>query len=238
MERHVAQARGGPDPIAVMVPRCSGVNEASQPADTLRGVQSAALPLPKSRKGRQRHQQILETAMRAFAVQGYRKVSLATIATEVGITEQGAMHYFPTKEHLLIGVLEYRDERDTENLARLAERHPDLTLLDVLAAQMRHNIEEQPALAALYSVLMAESVDPEHAAHAWFTERNRRVRAQLAEGVAQAQARDHIRADLGPADVAAQIVALFDGLALQWSLDPQRVDAVGAMRSFLQSLCP
>lgn len=57
---------------------------------------------------------MLEAAARAFSVQGYRKVSLASLAAEVGITEQGAMHYFPTKEHLLVGVLDAYDLADEE----------------------------------------------------------------------------------------------------------------------------
>jgi hypothetical protein len=36
--------------------------------------------------------------------------------------------------------------------------------------------------------------------------------------------------------MAAQILAMYDGLALQWSLDPDRVDAVAAMRGFVQAL--
>jgi AcrR family transcriptional regulator len=146
------------------------------------------------------------------------------------------MHYFPTKEHLLIGVLEHRDEVDAANMVRLAEREPGLTLLDVLAAHMAHNIEEQPALATLYSVIMAESIDPDHVAHDWFAERNRRTRELLVAALAQAQERGEVRRDLEPADMAAQILAMYDGLALQWSLDPDRVDAVAAMRGFLQAL--
>ena len=201
-------------------------------------METASLPLPKTRKGRARRDQILETATRYFAVQGYRNVSLAAIAEQVGITEQGAMHYFPTKEHLLTGVLEYRDARDRERWTRLQQERPELTLLDAIAAIMAHNVEDEPGLATLYSVLMAESVDPLHGAHDWFRRRNLRMREELAGAVVESQGRNEIRADLEPADVAAQMIAMFDGLALQWSLDPERVDAVAAMRSFTHALRP
>jgi len=194
--------------------------------DTLGRAEAASTTLPKTRKGRERRSQILETAMRWFAVQGYRKVSLAAIAAEVVITEQGAMHYFPTEEHLLIGVLEHRNARDSEKWTRLFEEQPELTFLDAVTAIMQHNIENEPGLASLHTALMAEGVDPDNAGHAWFTEHNRRTRAQVAEIVAQEQDKGDIRSDLDPLDVAAQIIAMFEGLALQWSLDPGRVDGL------------
>ena len=53
---------------------------------------------------------------------GFRSVSLASLAPVVGITEQGVMHYFPTKVHLLLGVLERRDERDTQRFTAIAQQ--------------------------------------------------------------------------------------------------------------------
>ena len=73
---------------------------------------------PTTQKGRERREQILDAAAEAFAVQGYRNVSLASIAPVVGITAQGVMHYFPTKTDLLLGVLERRKEREPSTSPR------------------------------------------------------------------------------------------------------------------------
>src|SRR3954464_3557520 len=104
-------------------------------------------PLPKTQKGRERREQILDAAMVAFAVQGSRSVSLASLAPAVGISEQGLMHYFPTKVHLLLGVLQRRDERDTQRFTALGEA--GLPLLSTMLEVMRANTAE-PQLATLY----------------------------------------------------------------------------------------
>jgi AcrR family transcriptional regulator len=189
--------------------------------------------LPASRKGRMRREQILIAAMEAFAVHGSRSVSLASIAQRVGITEQGVMHYFPTKVHLVLGVLERRDEVDAQRFGALARQ--GTPLLELLIEVMRYNAEDSE-LATLYSVLMAESVDPEHPAHDWFAARNARVREQLAAGVGEAQRTGAVRADVDPHRVAAQIIALFDGLALQRALAHGQLDVVAVLEDYIRSL--
>lgn len=191
---------------------------------------------PASRKGRLRREQIVAAAMEAFAAHGSRSVSLASIARQVGLTEQGVMHYFPTKVHLVLGVLERRDELDAEHLGGLVRE--GMSLLEILVEIARHNAEEAPELSTLYSVLMAESVDPQHAAHDWFAERNARVREQLASGIAEAQRTGQVRAELDPHAVACQIVALYDGLAVQRALADGELDVVAAFEAYVRSLRP
>jgi AcrR family transcriptional regulator len=190
--------------------------------------------LPASRKGRERREQILAAAMEAFAVHGSRSVSLASIAQTVGITEQGVMHYFPTKVHLILGVLERRDERDRDHYGGLVEA--GLSLPEVLVEVMRSNSADEPELATLYGVLMAESVDPDHPAHAWFAARNDRVRQQLAEGLALSQGAGELRADLDPEVVASQVIALFDGLAMQRVLAAGELDVVAVFEAYIRSV--
>ena len=187
---------------------------------------------PVTRKGRERREQILGAAMEAFAVHGSRGVSLASVASTVGITEQGVMHYFPTKVHLLLGVLERRDERDAEHFGSLVEG--GLSLLEVLIEVIRANAAE-PELATLYGVLMAESVDPGHPAHDWFAARNERVRGQLAMGLAESQRNGELRADLDPDAVASQIIALYDGLAMQHALASGQFDVVAVFEAFIRA---
>ena len=49
---------------------------------------------------------------------GYRGASLDAVAAAVGISRQGVLHYFPSKTHLLLGVLELRDEDTTDESTR------------------------------------------------------------------------------------------------------------------------
>jgi len=210
--------------------------EADQRLTSLFAVDVRPLALPKTPKGQRRRAELLEAAARAFAVQGYRKVSLASLAAEVGITEQGAMHYFPTKEHLLVGVLDAYDLADEEGY-RQATGSAE-TLIGGLLAAMRHRLEHHGQTATLISVLMAESVDPTHAAHTWFVERNRKMRGNVTQILTAAQSRGELRADIDIPTLAIQQVALFDGLVVQRTLDPDAFDVVEVLERFYVSLRP
>ena len=53
---------------------------------------------------------------------GTGKTTIASsIAEAIGLTGPGVLHYFPSKIHLLQGVLEYRDQQDAEKYARLSD---------------------------------------------------------------------------------------------------------------------
>ncbi|WP_249026692.1 helix-turn-helix domain-containing protein, partial [Amycolatopsis pretoriensis] len=51
-------------------------------------------------RGADRRASIVRAAFEVIAERGYRGTSLAAVADRVGLTQQGLMHYFPTKEDL------------------------------------------------------------------------------------------------------------------------------------------
>nr|MYU47886.1 TetR family transcriptional regulator [Streptomyces sp. SID7803] len=65
-------------------------------------------------KGRAKREEILDQAMAMFGEAGYRGASLRVIATRCGISHPGLLHHFPTKESLLLAVLEHRDAVDDQ----------------------------------------------------------------------------------------------------------------------------
>jgi AcrR family transcriptional regulator len=186
-------------------------------------------------KGRERREAILAAANDLFAAQGFRGASLAAIAARVGLSEAGVLHHFPSKEHLLLELLDLRHERDAERIERMLAEHPGL--LDTLLALCRDN-ERSPGLVRLFTILAAESVDPDHPAHDWTLERYAGLRAGLADRLRAEQAAGRVRAELDPHVVAAQILAMFDGLQLQWLLAPDEVDMPAVFADFLARLEP
>src|SRR5919112_34451 len=128
-------------------------------------------------KGRERREAILVAANELFAVQGFRGASLAAIAARVGLSEAGLLPHFPSKEHLLLELLELRHERDGERVAREIANHT--TMLDALLALCRDN-QRSPGLVRLFTILAAESVDTDHPAHDWTAERYAGLRRSLA----------------------------------------------------------
>ena len=57
---------------------------------------------------------ILDTAMDLFRRFGYKSTSVRDIAARAGITHPGLLYHFPTKEALLMAVLQRRDELDCD----------------------------------------------------------------------------------------------------------------------------
>jgi AcrR family transcriptional regulator len=64
-------------------------------ATTARGVSSRAVQAERTR------QQILDTAQRLFAEQGYDATSLQMIADELGLTKAAVYYHFPAKREIL-----------------------------------------------------------------------------------------------------------------------------------------
>jgi AcrR family transcriptional regulator len=67
-------------------------------------------PTARQRQAAVRREQILQTALKLFAAQGFDATSTRQIAREVGIAEGLIFHYFPTKASLLAAILEDRLE--------------------------------------------------------------------------------------------------------------------------------
>ncbi len=186
--------------------------------------------------GEARRSRILHVALLEFAENGYRGSALAAIAARAELTQAGLLHHFRSKQHLLIAVLELRDELDAERFGLLANRDRSGTeQLHALVNLVEHNARV-PGLVQLFTVISAESVTPGHPAQSWTVARYRRLRADLADGLRRAAASGEFRPDLDPEALAERVFAMMDGLQLQWLLDPGRVDMPGLFRAFVEDL--
>jgi AcrR family transcriptional regulator len=186
-------------------------------------------------KGRERRDAILAAANEVFAKRGFRGASLATIAKRVGMSEPGLLHHFASKEELLLELLKLRDQHDDERIAEARAAHAHV--LDVVLELCRQN-QERPGIVRLFTILAAESVDDDHPAHDWFLARYGERRKTLTDRLAAAQRDGDVDPTLDPDSVASQILAMFDGLQLQWLLDPEAVDMSAVFGDFLSRLRP
>ncbi|CAM5586171.1 TetR/AcrR family transcriptional regulator [Streptomyces purpurascens] len=177
-------------------------------------------------RSEERRAEIVRAALEVIAERGYRGASLTSVAERVGLTQQGLLHHFPTKEALLVAVLQERDRWDAMPAGRLR--------LDLLASLVEYNAM-RPAIIQTFSALLGESVTEDHPARAYFTERYVGVRAGMAE-VLRAEYGDRLPSGLTPERAAPLLVAILDGLQYQWLLDPESVDMPSAFRDFLTLL--
>jgi len=186
-------------------------------------------------KGRERREEILRVAGELFADRGYRGTSLTQIAQRAGLTDAGLLHHFPSKQSLLLAVLERRDEADGAEVRRAVG--DTRTPIEALVELCRRNAET-PQLVQLFTVMAAESLDERHPGHQAFVERYRARRRGTAQLLADAQRAGLVDPGLDPDRLAAQVLAMFDGLQLQWLRDPDAVDMVGLLDEFLARLRP
>jgi AcrR family transcriptional regulator len=173
-------------------------------------------------RSRASREKILREATRLFAEYGYRGASLSEIAGAVGMSEPGLLHHFPSKVELLTQVLEERDRADREQYAR-AGIEGKVNPLDSARAIVAHN-QTVPGMVQLFTVLAGESIHSEHPAHDYFVERYRSTREQAVEPLRNGQEKGTVRRDVPAEDLAVMVLAMMDGLQIQWLLDPQQVD--------------
>jgi AcrR family transcriptional regulator len=192
-------------------------------------------PSPRRVRDPARRDQLLDAALRHFAANGFRGASLAAIARDVGISEPGLLHHFSSKRQLLFDVLAHHETR----VMRLIQSVDDAggTFADQMRAIAAAH-EADPAFIRLFTVLAAESVESGHPAHEWFRDRYRSIRAGMAARIAEDQAAGELAADLEPERVARLLIAVFDGLELQFLLEHEEAGISAPLDLVLGRLRP
>lgn len=173
-----------------------------------------------------RREEILKAAMATFGNKGYYNGPLTEIAEQVDMTHAGILHHFGSKDQLLLEVLAYRDESD---VAPLEGRHiPDgVDLFRHLVRTAALNATRAGIVQA-YAVLSAESVTEDHPAREYFTGRYRTLRSELVQAFATWCRELGVTAPETIGHASASILAVMDGLQVQWLLDPDAVDLAEA----------
>lgn len=182
-------------------------------------------------KGRAKRREIIDQATAMFGEVGYRGASLREIAARCGISHPGLLHHFPTKESLLLAVLEHRDDVDIE---WLDPDSPDgVTTLRHLVELVALNATRR-GIVELYAVLSAEATSADHPAHAYFQDRYRRALDAATTAYTRAAEQGALREGVDPDAAGRQLIALMDGMQVQWLLDDDATDMAGAVRRFVQ----
>lgn len=177
---------------------------------------------------------ILRAAIETFGTKGSTNGTLADIAEQVGMTHAGVLHHFGSKNNLLLEVLEFRDRDD---VAHLADQHipggPAL-FAHLVATAQRNAL--RPGIVQVFTVLSAESVTEGHPATAYFQERYRNLRAEVDAAFRALCAQEGVTDPDTIDRAAASILAVMDGLQLQWLLDPTAVDLAGASEFAIEAI--
>lgn len=190
---------------------------------------------PQRRRSRIRRQKILDTASDSFGAKGFHATSLADIAGQVGITPAGILHHFGTKDVLLTELLRQRDSDDIAEALRGDQPPRGIAFLAHLIDTAYRN-QARRGTTQLYAVLSAESVTDDHPAQDWFRDRYAGLRSMIAEAIEQARQDGDLPAGVDPAHAARGIIAVMDGLQVQWLLAPDQVDLGADTRRGIEAI--
>ena len=183
----------------------------------------------------ERRHQIMEITSSLIAERGFWGLSMQDVADRCGLTVPGVLRHVGSKAGLLIAVLAHRDVEDARSLrAQLgvgedevpdewSEGGPDgVDLRQLCLATMRRN-SEQPEIVRLFLVLEAESLAPSHPTHAYFAKRQSQALSAFTTLAKDITDRPEL--------LARHIMAMMDGLQLQWLRSPETVDLIRAWES-------
>jgi AcrR family transcriptional regulator len=189
----------------------------------------ARKPRGEYAKTAEKREAILDAALEVFAESGYRSGSLREVAVRVGMSEAGLLHHFRSKSALLEAVLARRDDRAQPLLPVEAGGAAVVRGLVDLA---RYNASV-PGVVELYCTLSAEATSPDHPAHAYFLRRYAYTRGVLERSFRELATEGRLRGGMTPRRAAIMVIAMMDGLQVQWLLDREVLDMADELKSLL-----
>ncbi|MDT0321941.1 TetR/AcrR family transcriptional regulator [Streptomyces millisiae] len=179
-------------------------------------------------------QRILDIAEQVFAERGYRGGSLNEVAKRSGYTRAGVLHHFPSKEALLLALLDRRDER-LHTYGDPGDQEEGFSeFLDGMPETVRRILDDR-VLVQLAHALTSEASHPDHPAHEWTAKRHRALRTRSANAIRRSIDRGELPPDTDPDALAAVILGAVEGVEAQWLIDPD-VDPERCARTLLSML--
>ncbi len=177
---------------------------------------------PRTRATQHKRIEILKAAVEIFGSKGSTNGTLADVAEQVGLTHAGVLHHFGSKQKLLLEVLAYRDQAD---VAELAEQHiPGGLELFLHLVRTAHANARRPGIVQAYTVLSSESVTDGHPGREYFEERYTTLRREITEAFHALCEAEGVEDEDAVAGASAGILAVMDGLQLQWLLHPEIIE--------------
>jgi hypothetical protein len=117
-----------------------------------------------------------------------------------------------------VEILRRRDEVDLAHDWGTAAEDPGA----FLAAIVRHNTEVPGLVQMFVNLSAAAATDAGHPAHEYFRERYERSRSDFARDFRVMQQDGRLRTDVDVEQLASVLLAISDGMQIQWLYDPSR----------------
>ncbi len=153
---------------------------------------------------------------------GIEATTLDSVVARADSSKGGALYYFPTKEDLLFGVLEWLLRQLDRSLDEVVHtQEPARTRLGAELEVLFHSAEVNRKLYLVFFDFVSRGARSERFRKLFsgFFEKCQHRDAKIVEdGIREQQFRR-----VNPVDAASTIRALVDGYCLQWLMDPENV---------------
>ncbi len=176
---------------------------------------------PRQDVSDQRRHQILDAATAVFARMGFERARMDDIAEEAGVSKGALYLYYKSKDAIIATMLDFFFNQAFKHIRSLvAGDGPVTAQLLNLTRQMTREMDRmatlQPVALQFYAIAARQSSVRQHL-RGYFASYRAVMEDMVQRGVAQGE----FRANVQPAEVAITIIALLEGLALLWVIDPQ-----------------
>ena len=167
--------------------------------------------------GLARREAILDAAVDLLAEVGYHGMSLRDVARHVGISHPGVIYHFPSKEVLLMSVVQRYEKQlgfDLDNLEKLDA----LPVLDTLL-EVTSRLNDNPMIIEVECMMMVEACSEIHPAHDHYMHRSARLLSILRRAWSRLQQDGKVSATEDPLRLAEIQAAVFNGILIHWLYD-------------------
>lgn len=160
---------------------------------------------------------MLDAAERAISRLGVKHVTLADVATELGISPGTLVHRFGSKRGLLLGLLRRSTDRSAARIAtaRVAHHSPYAMLLALGSRAARH-VQTPEALANNLAFLQTDLNDAEF--HRLALGRTRALRQEIRALIRAAIKAGELRS-VNAEQLARALQATINGSLVQWAIE-------------------
>ena len=191
---------------------------------------------PKARgpyaKSAERQASIAAAALEIVRESGHQSMTTAEVASRAGVSERTLFYHFPTRDHVLVAVLQRIDE--LSQAEALAAYGPDpKDGLDEVIDLILGSIAGESWKAALSVSLNGQAQDPTHPAHDYFVGHYERAVHGFVQLLRARQEVGLAHPELDVVSVARRVVAVWDGLQAMWLVTPDfdlRAEVAAAFR--------
>lgn len=167
------------------------------------------MPRTKDNKlEKRRRLEILEAAARCFVRDGFHQASMRAICAEAGLSAGAVYNYFPSKEAIIEGMVDWEREELDELAAYMRSEKNALTA--VVEGSRAMVAETSAADAQLYAELIAEA-GRNDAMRARFGEADALMLSLLEETIARGQKSGAISRRQKAPEFARMIMAIYEG---------------------------